>query len=688
MTCLPVFARSSAPRWRRSAVALAAALTALGGSPLARSEEGLEVTQMSLEDLMKIEVTTVSRKAQRLTDTAAAAFVLTGDDIQRSGATNLPEALRLVPGLEVARIGSSRWAVTARGFNSRFANKLLVLIDGRSVYSPLFSGVFWEAEDVLLEDIERVEVIRGSGAALWGANAVNGIINIVTKPARRTQGNLATALVGDEERSQAAVRHGRMLDDDTALRLWAKGGERREVLDLQDQRSGANWTYARAGLRLDRDTANGGHLMVTGGVHDGASGETLLVPTLTAPYLGLDYNDQVNRGANLLGRYEWTLASGAPASLQAYVDHSLIDMVGLLRERRTTLDLDFQSRLSLGEQHDLIWGGGYRYSADHIHTEGGIINIAPERSRLGLFNAFVHDEITLVPDAWKVIAGVKAEHNSYTGVELQPNLRVLWTPSAHQTVWGALSRAVRTPSRAERDATVDLQTTPPGTAQNPGPLPILAHVVPNHDLSSESVVSAELGYRAQLGSRLSLDLAAFSSRYRDLRSARSLGPTPDFTGPVPYIRYDSTTSNSMAARSSGIELALDWRATADWRLQGSYSHLRLKASRNGDPANDGAAAAAEGNSPRQQLALRSSLDLAGNQQLDLRVKRVGERASVGIPAYTELDVRYAWRATRNLEFSVVGQNLLGTHIESKSDPLPSLPLQVPRGAYAKVRWQF
>lgn len=684
----PVSAPSSLRRGCRTAVALAAALTALGASPRAQSQEGLEVTQMSLEDLMKIEVTTVSRKAQRLTDTAAAAFVLTGDDIQRSGATSLPEALRLVPGLEVARIGSSRWAVTARGFNSRFANKLLVLIDGRSVYSPLFSGVFWEAEDVLLEDIDRVEVIRGSGAALWGANAVNGIINIVTKPARRTQGNLATALVGDEERTQAALRHGRLLDEDTALRLWAKGGERREVLDLQDARSGANWTYARAGFRLDRETADGGRLTVNGGVHDGTSGETLVVPTLVPPYASLDYNDQVNRGVNLLGRYEWTLASGAPASLQAYVDQSLVDMVGLLREVRTTLDLDFQSRLSLGEQHDLIWGGGYRHSGDRIRTVGGIIDIAPERSRIGLFSAFVHDEITLVPEVWKLIAGVKAEHNSYTGVELQPNLRAVWTPAAHQTVWGAVSRAVRTPSRAERDSSADLQTTPPGTSGNPGPLPILAHVVPNHDLGSESVISAELGYRAQLGSQLSLDLAAYSSCYRDLRSARSIGLTPDFTGPVPFIRYDSTTSNSMSARASGIELALDWRATADWRLQGSYSHLRLKASRNGDPANDGVAQAAEGNSPRQQLALRSSLDLAGNQQLDLRVKRVGERAAVGIPAYTELDVRYAWRSTRNLEFSLVGQNLLGSHLESNSDPLPSQPLKVPRGAYAKVRWQF
>lgn len=667
---------------------LATALCLAFGLPAAQAQSGLEVTQLSLEDLMKIEVTTVSRKAQRLADTAAAAAVLTADDIQRSGATSLPEVLRLVPGLDVARIGSSRWAVSARGFNSRFANKLLVLIDGRSVYSPLFSGVFWEAEDVLLEDIDRIEVIRGPGAALWGANAVNGIINIVTRSARRTQGTLATALAGDEERAQLGLRHGRLLDEDTALRVWAKAGERREMLDTQGQRSGADWTLARAGFRLDREAAGGARLTVTGGWHQGRSGETLIAPQLVPPYARLDANEQRNQGGHLLGRYEWTLANGAPATLQAYLDQGEVDMVGLLRERRTTVDLDFQSQLSLAGGHELIWGAGYRHSGDHLQSQGGIFQLAPQRRQFTLASAFVHDELTLVPDTWKLMAGVKLEHNRYTGFELQPNLRALWTPSSTQTLWAALSRAVRTPSRAERDAAVNLFVAPPGTSGNPGPLPVLAHVLPNDGLGPEAVVSAELGYRSQLGARLSLDVAAFASRYRHLRSGRSIGQVLVLDGPVPYIRYDSTTSNSLAADTHGIELALDWHVSPQWRLQGSYSHLQVTATRNGDPANDRPAQQAEGSSPRHQWALRASLDLTPRQQFDLRLKRVSERAVASLPAYTEMDLRYAWRPTPQLELSLVGQNLLGAHVESDSVPLPSQLLQVPRGGYLKARWQF
>lgn len=675
-------------RDRRAAVVLTAALAGLGGATGLQAQTVPEVTQMSLEDLMKIEVTTVSRKAQRLTDTAAAAHVLTSDDIRRSGATSLPEVLRLVPGLDVARIGSSRWAVSARGFNSRFANKLLVLIDGRSVYSPLFSGVFWEAEDVLLEDIERIEVIRGSGAALWGANAVNGILNIVTRTARRTQGNLATVLAGDEDRLQVGLRHGRLLDSDTALRLWARGGERREVLDLQDQRSGGNWSYARAGFRLDRESSASDRLMVNGTLHDSHSGETLITPQLTPPYAALQYNDQLNQGFNLLARREWTLASGAPASLQASLDHGKVDMVNVLSEVRTTLDLDFQSRLAVPGPHELLWGLGFRHSRDRLRTPGDTISLRPAQRQVNLLSAFVHDEFTLVPDTWKLIGGIKAEHHGYTGLQWQPNLRALWTPTSGQTAWAAVSRAVRTPSRAERDAAVNLQVVPPGTPDNPGPLPVLAHVLPNRDLQSEKLLAFELGYRAALGANVSLDVAAFHSRYDDLRAGRSIGPTLVLAGPVPHVRFDSTTSNSLAARSRGIEAVLDWRATPTWRLQGSYSHLNLQAERNGDPANDQVADVVEGNAPRHQLALRSQLDLPGRQQLDLRVKRVSARPAMAIAAQTELDLRYAWRPWPALELSLVGQNLLGPHFESGSDPLPSQPLRIPRAAYVKASWQF
>ena len=674
---------------RRAALRLAMAVTLGLCSSTPFAADGLEVTQMSLEDLMKVEVTTVSRKSQRLADSAAAAFVVTAEDIQRSGATSIPEALRMVPGLEVARIGSSRWAVTARGFNGRFANKLLVLIDGRSVYSPLFSGVFWEAEDVMLEDVDRIEVIRGSGAALWGANAVNGIINILTKSARRTQGGLVSVQAGDEDRGIGALRYGSKVDDDTPYRLWAKANDRKASPNAQGERSGDRWSLQHAGFRLDRDAAHGARLSVTGGVVNSDSGETLIVPSVLPPYAVPTPRRQDIKGANLLARYEWTLANGSEATLQGYVDQSSIGLEDSIQQDRTTIDVDFQNRVQLSPTQDLIWGLGHRYSRDHIDSPPSLVTIRNERRRYTLWSGFVHDEITVVPERWKLILGTKVEHNSYTGTEVQPNVRALWTPTPTDSVWGAVSRAVRTPSRAERDAEVVLGVMPPMSASNPTPLPLQTRVLPNSDLGAESVVSFELGYRTQLGSQLSLDLAAFDAHYKHLRSGTTLGTSLAMQGAVPYLSVDTSTSNSLSAHSQGLEAAVDWHPLSWWRFQTAYTYVRLVAERNGDPANDSSAREAEGQVPRSQLSLRSSIDLWANQQFDVWVKRVGSLHATDIPAYTALDLRYAWRVTPQLELSLVGQNLLDSqHAEFISDLLPSEALQIPRSAYLKLRWQF
>lgn len=670
---------------------MAALVASLGAGLLtprsAHAQDAQALSQLSLEDLMRVEVSGVSRKAQRLTDTAAAAYVLTQDDIARSGATSLPEVLRLVPGVEVARIGSARWAVSVRGFNGRFANKLLVQIDGRSIYSPLFSGVFWEAEDVLLEDIERIEVIRGPGAALWGANAVNGVINIVTRSARRTQGDLVTVLAGDEETAQVALRHGQAIDEDGAWRIWGKGGQRREVLGADGRRSGMDWTFSRAGARLDRDLDLGSRLSLDLGVQESVSGENLLMPSLSAPYVQVTPTRQVNQGAHLMGRLEWTTADGEQRSLQSYVDHTLVDMRGTLREERTTVDVDFQSRITFGD-HDVVWGGGVRHSQDSIASDGVLLHISPTRRTQSLVSGFVHDEIRLVPERFKLILGTKVEHNNLTGVEWQPNLRALWTPSEHQTVWAAVARAVRTPSRAERDVEVNLAVLPPLSASNPSPLPVLVHVLPSENLDAERVVSSELGYRAQLGQHVSVDLTGFHSRYKGLRSGLSLGVTPIFTGAVPYLQSDSRTANVLAATVYGGELAVDWRVMPGWRLQASASSVHIDASRQGDVAADTDAATLEGSTPGRQWGLRSSLDLPHQQQLDLRLRRVGARSALSVPAYTGLDLRWAWRPSKGVEWSLVGENLLGAHVESDSEPLPSQTMEIPRGAYIKLRWQF
>lgn len=653
--------------------------------------EELELTQLSLEDLLKIEVTSVSRKSQRLTDTAAAAFVLTAEDIQRAGVTSLPEALRMVPGLDVARLGSSRWAVSARGFNGRFAQKLLVLIDGRSVYSPLFSGVFWEAEDVMLEDLDRIEVIRGPGAALWGANAVNGVINIITKKARQTQGGLVAAQAGNVDRGILALRQGGRAGEAGAFRVWAKLLDRAEfsASDRSDSEGGEDASRsARAGFRVDAEGVAGGRLTVVGNASRSTSGEVLYGSSLVPPYAVPMRGGQTNRGVNLLGRYEWTMAGGSQTTVQSYIDHTDLDQQ-VAGEHRTTFDVDFQNRVVSLPGHDLIWGAGYRISRDRLESASGFLALTPRERTFTLSSAFVHDEIDLVPERWRVVLGSKVERNTYTGVELQPNLRLLYTPSATDTLWAAVSRAARTPSRAERDADVLLSTRAPGSAENPGPLPVRERAVHNEQLDAEKLTALELGYRGQVGSGLSIDLATFHNVYRDLRAGRSLGATPVLTGPVPYVDYAILTSNTLRATSNGFELAVDGHPAAWWRLQAAYTWFRMRGERNGDPANDGLARLLEGSVPRHQLSLRSSMNLGTSQQFDAWLRHVDRLPALGVDAYTELDLRYAYKVTRQFELSLVGQNLLAArHAEFVPDLVPGKRLDVGRAGYLRARWQF
>lgn len=647
-----------------------------------------DLLSLSLEDILNVQITSVSRKSQRLTDSAAAAFVLTNEDIRRSGATSIPEALRMVPGLDVARLGSNRWAVSSRGFNGRFANKLLVQVDGRSIYSKLFSGVFWEAEDLMLEDVERIEVIRGPGAALWGSNAVNGVINIITRKAKATQGSLLTAHAGSVERGGASVRHGGQVDEDTYYRVWGKTFVSGPSVDADGRRTNDVGHSTRGGFRLDKDTGSGGSFSLIGNAYDFSSGEQLLQPNpLAAPYVTPVDLEQKNTGVNLLGRREWNLADGSQAQLQAYIDHSSLRANAVINESRTTVDLDFQYRLPISSRQDLIWGLGYRWAEDSIDTNWVLLNTSPKEQTTQLASAFVHDEITLQPDRWKLMLGAKLEHNSYTGAEIQPNARITWTPSPHDTLWAAVSRGVRTPSRAERDSTVDYFVIPPFTSQNPGPLPVLSRVYSNRDLVSEKLLAYEVGYRTQLSSRLSVDTALFYNRYKDLRSAASLGTSFAFF--PAYLVSESMTDNQMTAKTYGAEISADWHALDWWRLQAAYTYLNIKADRNGDAANDVPAATLEGSNPEYQLSLRSSMNIGRNQQFDVWLRHVSKLPAIDIPAYTTVDLRYAWRVRKGLELSLVGQNLFDPHHpEFVSDNMPTRNVEIPRGVYAKAVWQF
>ncbi len=439
-------------------LALSAAV-ALAGPPSGASAQTAPPADLSLEDLLKADVVTASRKTQAQQDVAAAVFVVTREDIERSGATSLPEALRLVPGVQVARLASGRWAVSVRGFNSRFANKLLVLLDGRSVYSPMFSGVVWEMEGTLLEDIDRIEVIRGPGAALWGANAVNGVINILTRKARETQGGLLAASAGSVERGAPVARFGGNLPDGH-YRVWAKHETHRAFENGAGDKGLDAWRTTRVGFRADTALGSSDSLTLSGTLIRTSAGDRWIEASLFSP-TGTVIQDRTQRAdvGHLLARYSRLGDDGSETIVQTYLAHNRLEVIDRVEERRTTADLDVQHRPRSAGIHDLVWGLNYRVSRDQISSQG-IIAVAPARRNIKLGSVFVNDEITLLPDRLRATVGARLERNSFTGTEPQGHARLAWTPSRTQTLWAAYSRAVRTPSRAESDLQFDLTVMP------------------------------------------------------------------------------------------------------------------------------------------------------------------------------------------------------------------------------------
>ena len=459
------------------------------------AESGVaQLKELSLEELMDIEVTSVSKRPERLSETASAIQVITQEDIRRSGATRLPEALRLASNLEVAQIDSRRWAISARGFNSPFSNKLLVLIDGRTVYTPLFAGVFWDVQDTLLEDIDRIEVISGPGATLWGANAVNGVINIITKDAKDTQGTLLAGGGGTELRGFGGVRYGGAVAPNFRYRIYGKYFDRDGTVLPDGRDASDDWHQGQGGFRMDWDASESDVFTVQGDGYDGRISQA-----------GADAIDV--SGANVIGRWSHTFYEGSELTLQLYYDRTHRDIPGEVSEDLDTYDVDFQHRFPLGERHDIVWGLGYRLIEDDVGNSPAVAFLPPQVSRQW-FSGFVQDEIALVKDRVHLTLGTKIEHNDYTGFEFQPSGRLAWRLSEQQILWSAISRAVRTPSRIDRE--LFLRVDDPDLRIDGGP-----------DFESEELLAYELGYRVQPFSRLGLSLAAYYNDYDDLRSRES-----------------------------------------------------------------------------------------------------------------------------------------------------------------------
>jgi iron complex outermembrane receptor protein len=581
-----------------------------------------DIGDLSLEELASIQVTSVSRRPESLSDAASSIFVINGTDIRRSGVTTLPEALRLAPNLQVARVDARNYAVTARGFNNAFENKLLVLIDGRTIYSPLFSGVYWDVQDVVLEDVERIEVISGPGATLWGANAVNGVINIITKSAASTQGTLLSATAGRNERN-GAVRYGGTLANGGHYRVYGKYAANDDLRTETGATALTGWHRQQAGFRADwGDT--GRNLTLQGDVVDGK-----LHQQGTA--------DIQVRGANLLGRLNHSFADGSTATLQMYWDHTERDQPLAFTERLDTLDLQLQHAVNLGGKHRLVWGGGYRLGHDRVRN-GPAFGFLPGTENLHWANLFAQDEIALRDDL-RLTAGLKFEDNNYTGVEVLPTLRLAWNPQASTLVWSSLSRSVRAPSRIDRDF------------YSPT-LPAVVNGVPQYavaggpDFESEVANVFELGYRAQPTPALSYSATAFYGHYDKLRT---LEPNPNGTG--------SVFRNFANGHTRGIEAWASWQVAKAWRLSGGGVVQRVDTAREPLSRDITGATGLATSDPSHSWMLRSSYDFAAGQELDLLLRRVGALARPAVPAYTAVDLRYGWRIRKGLDLSLIGQNL-------------------------------
>ena len=644
---------------------------------------------LGIEDLLETEVTSVSKKSEKLSDTTAAVFVITADDIRRAGARTIAEALRMAPGIQVSRVDADKWTVSARGFNDTFSNKLLVLIDGRSVYTPLYSGVYWDVQDTMMEDIDRIEIIRGPGATLWGANAVNGVINIITKTAQETQGPLVTMGTGTHETYDTGMRFGDRLGTDGAWRIYAKANNRHSFDPVVGDSDLDSWRSARGGFRMDLDIDIRDTVTLQSDIYQEQKEQMLDLPeTLTQPALGPQHYTGKASGMDLLARWRRAYGDTSDMTLQIYYDKTERKEI-VLEEVRDTVDFDFQHRFQLTASQEVIWGVGYRHTQDETE-EGQSISITPDNRTDQVFSGFVQDEFTLKPNTWWLTMGSKFEHNDYTGYEIQPNIRLRWKPGPQQTAWAAVSRAVRTPSRGEHDfrSEFDVQRVtlpyPPYTSTT-----YLGAFLGNKTFDSETLTAYELGYRLAPSNRLSIDLAAFYNEYDDLRTFE---PRPEAafaeTDPLPphiVVPYD--VDNKMEGKTFGVELVTVWHPLSFWKLTTGYSWLYMHLQTDPDSSAPFPEEEA-GFSPVNQIQLRSALDLTHGWSLDTELYYVDELSDLDIPAYTRLDIRLGWQLRTDLELSLNVENLLDDrHLEygQRNDIIPA---QIPRLIYGQMTWRF
>lgn len=629
------------------------------------------------EELLFAEIPTVSlvsRREEPVMQAPAAVTVLTQEDIRRSGLTTIPELLRMVPGLDVAQIIGNAWAISIRGFNAQYANKLLVMIDGRTVYTPAFGGVFWDMHDLMLEDVERIEVIRGPGGSLWGANAVNGIINIVTKSAKDTQGGVVMAGGGSEERAFGGMRWGGKINEEAFYRIYFKGFDRDEQITTTGQPAGDGWAGYRGGFRVDWDATKTDRVTFHGDLFRVNANQPESHWSLTPPFQAYQVDSLIDTGGHIVGLWRHALADGSEFQLQSFFDY-YEHRTESLTETANLFDLDFQHRFPLGTRQQIIWGLGYRSNWFEFDNSDSVAFV-PDRRHDDLYSAFIHDDVTLIEDKLHLSVGSKLEYNNFTGFEVQPSGQLAWTPTPQQTVWATVARSVRTPAASDDSLQVRIFTTP-GPAEG--------RIFGNTDLAAEEALSLELGYRVQPTKRLQLDAVAFYSFYDNLVTLRTETP---FFQPTPlpaHVVIPLVFNNDLEGETYGFEVASTYAVTDRWKLSASYSLLKMQLH---SKLPGSAGESAEGESPQQQFQVHSLLDLPRHISLDLAAYYVDRLPAQGIPAYLRLDVRCAWQPTKNLELTVGVQNALDpSHPESTGTGV-FRPTEIQRNVYGKVTWRF
>jgi iron complex outermembrane receptor protein len=647
--------------------------------PQADETSPTQLKQLNLEQLGDVEVTTKSKAPEQVWKTAAAVYVITQDDIRRSGATSIPEALRLAPGVEVARIDTDKWSIGIRGFGSRLNRSVLVLIDGRSVYTTLIAGTYWEVQDTAIEDIDRIEVIRGPGGTVWGPNAVQGVINIITKSSKDTQGTLASITGGNEEQGSLTARYGGGNAKGLTYRFYGKGFNRSPELH-SDGNDYDHWRSVQSGFRADWKKSERDLFTLQGDIYDQRAGETVQSVNYAAPFSQIVTGSAVLSGGNLLGRWTRTFREGEDIQVQVYYDRANRYEPNF-DDIRDTVDVDYLERSYLGSRNHLSYGLGARASHGHEPPVTTGLFFSPNTRTDELYTAFLQDDIALVPNRLTFEVGTKLLLTNYTGVEPEPSARLLWTPTETQTVWAAATRAVRTPSDGEEDFFLSgfIGTSPTG-------LPFFARFNANRNFRSEKLDSYELGYRGLLGRNVYLDVASFFNQYADLFSEDITGaPFVESNPPPTHILLPAEFGNGLDGTTAGAEVAPEWKPTSFWRLRGSYSFLHMSIRKGPNSLDIGTAPITDGESPQHQALLQSSFDLPKRITFDFDYRYVSKLKSISIPAYSTGDARIAWTFWRHWEVSAVGRNLFQPgHVEFASDPGPNVAIK--RSFYGKLVW--